>query len=423
LKSFRLLLPAIPIAFLLLACQPSLFAQKGEVWATTWAASPSQLVDAVAKVPKFQTLFHPEPVQTIREIVHTSIGGDKVRIRFTNAFGSEPLEIVTAHVAVRDKRDAIVPATDQHLVFGGTSIVIVPPGAIVLSDPVNLRFAPHSDLAITLVTKGRNGTSTLHALALQTSYTAEGDQAAATSLTSPSDISSWPFLSEIEVADATEKASVVIALGDSITDGALTHANTNRRWPDILSERLAQSGLNIGVGNAGIAGNRLLHDGEGPFAAAFGVSALARLDRDAIAMAAVKYMIVSIGLNDIGQPGSNGVSADSAVSANQIEQALLQIVARAHVHGIRVMGATLTPFAAAKAPGYFSEEKEKKREAVNEWIRTAGAFDAVADFDKAVRDSQHPLLFDPQFDGGDGLHPSAAGMQALADCIPLGFFH
>jgi lysophospholipase L1-like esterase len=178
----------------------------------------------------------------------------------------------------------------------------------------------------------------------------------------------------------------------------------------------------IGIGNAGTAGNRLLHDGEGSLGPAFGPSALARFDRDVLALAGVRYMIVLLGINDIVQPGTTGVSADSAVSAAAIEGALRQLVERAHVHGIRAMGATLLPFANAKSPDYFSEEKEKKREAVNQWILSSGIFDAVADFDAATRDPQHPHQLQQEFNGGDSLHPSPSGLQAMADSIPLDFF-
>jgi lysophospholipase L1-like esterase len=416
---YALLVGALAVITVAFTTSAPLAAQQ-QKWVTTWAASPARYVTNAPAI-SVKALLTPPPEQTIRNIVHVSLGGEKIRVRISNALSAEPLIVPSAYVALRTNDDAIDSATSRALTFSGNSSITIPPGADALSDPVALHMPAKSDLAVSLFTRGRTGTGTLHPLALQTSYAVAGDQAASASLNAPEKIPSWPFLSEVEVA-APENSSAVIAFGDSITDGALSKTDTNLRWPDDLFTRLTDAHLVIGVGNAGIAGNRLLHDGEGGFGPAFGPSALSRFDRDVLALAGVRYMIVLLGINDIGQPGTNGVSADSAVSAEAIEGALRQLVERAHVHGIRVMGATLLPFANTKSPDYFSEEKEKKREAVNQWILSSGIFDAVADFDAATRDPEHPHQFREEFNGGDSLHPSAAGLQAMADSIPLDFF-
>ena len=415
----------IVAAALALGAGVPLSAQQ-EPWVTTWAASPARYASS-APSTAVKALASPPAEQTLRNIVHVSLGGEKVRIRLCNALSSEPLVVPDVFVAVRAKDDAIDPATSRAVTFSGSRSFTIPAGADMLSDPIALHFTAGADLAVSVFTRGRTGTGTLHPLALQTSYAASGDQAGRTSLHGAEKIFSWPFLSEIEVA-APAHVSTVVAFGDSITDGAITKPDTDLRWPDDLSARFQAAHLVLGIANEGIAGNRLLHDGQGGFGPLFGPSALARFDRDVLALAGVRYLIVLLGINDIGQPGTPGtasapgVPADSAVSAEEIEGALRQIVERAHVHGIRVMGATLLPFGNAKAPEYFSEEKEKKREAVNQWVRGSGVFDAVADFDAATRDPQHPRQMRQKFDGGDGLHPGAAGMKALADSIPLDFF-
>jgi lysophospholipase L1-like esterase len=367
----------------------------------------------------FKTLLTPEPEQTLREIVHVSLGGQGVRIRVSNAFGKVPLRLSDAHVAVRDHNATIVAATDRALTFNGEAGITIPAGADVLSDSMDMAVPAHADLAVSLVTEGRTSTDTGHFYALQTSYTAPGDQAAALSLRTAAEIPSWAFLSEVQVANSAPHAGAVVAFGDSITDGAHSTADTNGRWPDRLSERLAAAKRDLAVTDAGIVGNRLLHDGQGPLGGIFGPNALARFDRDVLAQAGVRDVIVLLGINDIGQPGAGDVPADTAVTSTQIEGALRQIAERAHEHQIRVIGATLLPFEGTASPGYYSPEKESKRQAVNAWIRTSGVFDGVADFDKAVQDPKHPARILPEFDGGDHLHPSDAGMKAMAGAVPL----
>jgi lysophospholipase L1-like esterase len=232
----------------------------------------------------------------------------------------------------------------------------------------------------------------------------------------------WPYLTEVQVSGRDARKGTIVAFGDSITDGALTTPETNRRWPNRLYERLAEKKRDIAVTDAGIVGNRLLHDAQGQFATAFGVNALARFDRDVLSQAGVRDVIVLLGVNDIGQPGSGGVPADSAVSVRELEGALSQLADHAHERGLRIMAATLLPFGDTKATGYYTPEKEQMREELNAWIRQSQKFDAVADFDKAVQDPTNPMRMRPEFDGGDHLHPNDAGDKAMADSIPLNFF-
>jgi lysophospholipase L1-like esterase len=232
-------------------------------------------------------------------------------------------------------------------------------------------------------------------------------------------ITSWIFLAGVDV-EAAQRAAALVAFGDSITDGARSTPDTNRRWPNILATRLlARKGHEIGVLDAGIGGNRILHDAQTNIA--FGVNALARFDRDALDQPGVKYVVVMEGINDLGHAGSSAPASET-VSADDLIAGMRQLIAKAHDRGVKIFGATLTPFEGTVFAGYFSPEKELKRRALNEWIRTAKAFDGVIDFDKAVRDPDHPDRILPAYDSGDHLHPSDAGYKAMADSIDLKLF-
>jgi len=416
----RVLLAAAVVA-LIFFCGADLRAQT-EIWRATWAASPSSWHSADPIPAPIKPYPYVETDQTIRNIVHVSSGGDQCRIRVSNVFGTEPLMIGSTHVGLQEMKSAIVAGTDHAVTFDGETAVSIPPGADVLSDPIPLEVPAAANLAVSLTTHGPRSIYTIHFYALQTSYFAPGDQAGAASLSDATDISSWPYLTEVQVAGRSADKGTVVAYGDSITDGALTTAEMNRRWPNGLYERLAAKKKNLAVTDAGIIGNRLFHDAQGTYKTAFGVNALARFDRDVLSQAGARYVVVLLGINDIGQPGSGGVPADSAVTTAQLEMALSQLADHAHDHGMRVMAATLLPFSVAKAPGYYSPEKERMREELNAWIRQSKKFDGVADFDKAVQDPKDPLRMRAEFDGGDHLHPNDAGDKALADSIPLDFF-
>jgi lysophospholipase L1-like esterase len=417
------------IAALLAQC---VFAQSGEHWVSTWATSPQQprafptprppappTAGATTPAPPTPPA-PPRPVaitsfhnQTLRMIAHTSIGGRRVRIELSNVFGSTPLAIGAAHIAVRDKDSAIVAASDRALLFGGRPTCWIPPGATEISDAVNLDVPAASDLAVSIYVPEDAMADTMHAVGLHTTYISkEGDTTAAPAIADATTTQSFYFLTNVDVAAPPDSAAIV-TFGDSITDGAVSTPNTDRSWPSFLARRLAASGgSNIAVLNQGISGNRLLRDGAG-------VNALARFDRDVLVQPGVKWLMILEGINDIGLGLRSGAAASDAVTSDDLIGALKQLVERAHAHGIRVIGCTLTPFEGA---AYYSEAGEMARAAVNQWIRSPGAFDAVVDFDAATRDPEHPRQFRQGFNNGDHLHPNDAGYQAMADAIDLSVF-
>jgi len=322
------------------------------------------------------------------------------------------LLIGAAHVAISAGGAAIKPGTDRALTFSGHSSIAVPPGAPVLSDPVDLKAADLASLAISIYLPQTTGPATWHLEGKQTAFIVLGDATGASDLGANATTSTARFfLSGVE-AGSFERKSAIVTFGDSITDGTQSTVDTNHRWPDRLAERLAASGDDdTGVVNEGISGNRILHDNAGP-------NALSRLDRDVLATPAVRFMTVLLGINDIG---FGGFIPTEAVTADDIIGGYRQLIARAHSRGIRIYGATLTPFDNVGSP-YFSAAHEVQRQTVNAWIRTSGEFDAVIDFDKVVRDPNNPSKLLPAFDSGDHLHPSDAGYKAMADSINLKLF-
>ena len=356
--------------------------------------------------------------QTLREIVHTSIGSNTVRVRLSNAYGKQTVEIGAAHIALRAKGPEIVAASDHALTFGGRPTVSIPPNALVLSDPVKLDVPPAGDLAISLFLPKAVTGAGIHYSAQQTSYIAPGNATNTPTLSDATTMTSWVFLTGVDVL-APESASAVVAFGDSITDGARSTVDANHRWPNILADRLQHSNKKVAVLDAGIGGNRILHDATSNVR--FGVNALARFDRDVLAQPGVKYVIVLEGINDLGHAGTSAPESET-VSSDDLIAAMRQMIERAHEKGLKIFGATLTPFEGTSFPGYFTPEKEVKRKALNEWIRTGGAFDGVIDFEKAVRDPQNPNRMLAAYDGGDHLHPGDAGYQAMGAAIDLKLF-
>ncbi|MET0980714.1 MAG: SGNH/GDSL hydrolase family protein [Telluria sp.] len=384
-------------------------------WVGTWGTAP-----AGPPLPAQTQTFND---QTLRLIVHTSIGGSQVRIRVSNELGTTPLRIGAAHIARRGAGAEIMTGTDRVLTFSGSPSITIPAGAPVLSDPVDLDVPALSDLAVSLYLPGQVQATTIHGSAFQTNYVSlPGNFTGAATLPTQRTITSWPFLTEVDVS--APGSGAIVALGDSITDGAVTTVDANRRWPDLLALRLqtTRDRLNtrLGIVNRGIGGNRLLRDpGEQPL---FGRAALARFDRDVLATAGVQHLVVLIGINDIGHPGTGTIPASEAVTPQDLIAGYRQLIARAHAKGIPVYGATLTPFEGTVFPGYYTPEKEAVRQAVNNWIRTSDEFDGVIDFDRAVRDPAHPTRMLPAYDSGDHLHPNDLGMQAMANAIPLELF-
>jgi lysophospholipase L1-like esterase len=375
----------------------------GKHWVVTWMAAPM--------AGSANDVFRD---QTIRMIVHTSIGGKRVRVEFSNAFGKRSLHIGAAHVAIRASGDAIVPGSDRALTFDGSPSVTVPPGAPVLSDPVDLDVPPLSDLAVSLYVSGRAGPATVHQLALQTSYISNtGNFTSAVKMPYRWTDTTWYWLTGVDV-EAGPETSAIVAFGDSITEGFNAKPNTNNSWPSQLAARLQANPAtaHLAVVNAGISGNRILHAVDGP-------AGLARFDRDVLARDGVKYVIVLEGINDLGFPYLPGAHGQQQVTAREVIDGLKQIVARAHAHGLKVFGGTLTPY---EGCFYYSRKGEAEREAVNRWIRSSGAFDGVIDFDAALRDPANPLRLRPAYDSGDHLHPGAAGYKAMADAVPLSLF-
>jgi lysophospholipase L1-like esterase len=374
-------------------------------WVGTWAASP---MVAQGYAMKAFTLT------TLRQIVHISNGGEQLRIRLSNAYGTDSLAIADVHVAVSAGESAIKEGTDHAVTFGGAASIRLAPGAEVYSDPVPLAVAPLSDVAISFFFPNQvMRAETYHQLGLQTNYQVDGDQSGAATLSNATKLNSWYFLDGVDVP-AVEGSRAIVTVGDSITDGALSTPDTNQRWPDQLAARLKQEhGLeNVAVLNQGISGNRVLNEGAGP-------SAVARIDRDVLGQDGAKYVIVLDSINDIGRLASKFLAPEDDITAENLEFGLRQLAEAAHEHGIKAYGATLTPYGGA---GYSSDRGEQVREAVNNWIRTSGVFDGVVDFDKIMQDPANPTHFNAAYDSGDHLHPNDAGYKAMADGIDLKLF-
>jgi lysophospholipase L1-like esterase len=377
-----------------------------ESWVGAWAASP---LDGDP--------WHTTPTlvdSTLREVVHTSLAGKALRVRFTNEFGTEPLRIAGASVALSTGASSIDTGSLQPLSFSGSPSVVIPPGAFVLSDLADLAAPAFANLAISFYLPVQQISHvSVHTSAQQDNYIQRGNAVSAASFDAPAVVQSWYFVKGVDVEPAYPHAAAVVAFGDSITDGAYVTVNSNHRWPDDLAVRLHDNSAtaNLSVLDEGIGGNCVLIQ-------CAGVNALARFDRDVLAAPSVKYVIVLESINDIGrlhEPNQPNYS----LTAQDLEQGLLQLVARAHEHGIKVFGATLTPYQGA---GYSTEKGEAIREAVNAWILSGKAFDGVIDFDKAVRDPANPKVFAARDDSGDHLHPGDAGYEDMANSIDLSLF-
>ncbi len=383
------------------------------MWVATWGTSQ--------QIPEPQNTLPPEDLTdaTLRQVFHLSVGGPAIRVHFSNAFGTEPLPITSAHIArpLSPASSAIDPSSDRPLTFAGNAEATIPPGAELISDPVDYIVPSLSDLDVTIYLQSPPARETGHPGSRATSYYVHGNLVGAATLAEPKHVDHWYQVSEIDVQSAPGSASI-IALGDSITDGHGATTNGNDRWTDVLAARLQGSPTthNIGVSNQGIGGNHLLSDGLGP-------NVLARFDRDVLAPTAARWVIVFEGVNDLGGLARNGeVSAEQhPVLVERVLAAYQQITERAHSHGLRVFGATITPYVGSNYyhPGTLSEAD---RQAVNHWIRSPGNFDAVIDFDGVVHDPEHPDRLLPAYDCGDHLHPSPAGYKAMGDAIPLSLF-
>jgi lysophospholipase L1-like esterase len=395
---------ALAFAFAL-SVLPASAAKPDQRWVGSWAAAPT---GAPAKIGEGSL-----QESTLREIVRLSIGGSSVRIVVSNEFGTDPLTVDGASIALSAGGGTIKPGTAQMAQFDGKPSITIPGGAMVLSDPIAMPVAPLSNLAVSLyVSEQKMSMMTRHDGSQTTNYIAKGNQLTAATMEDAKSERPWMFLKGVDVL-AGDDAATIVALGDSITDGATSMPDANDRWPNFLANRLQANKkfAHLGVLNEGISGNRLLRDGAGQ-------SALARLDRDVIAQAGVKYLIILESINDIGG-AFNPMRPHDPVTAEQLIQGLTQIIDRAHLHGIKVIGATLTPYVGA---GYSSPAGEEAREKVNEFIRNSGKFDAVVDFEKVIADPQNPKQILPAYNVKDHLHPNDAGYKALGDSIDLKLF-
>jgi lysophospholipase L1-like esterase len=395
----------------------------GDHWVATWATATVGRPQSPPPAPAPATATATAPAQpapyvhfnnqTLRQIVHTTVGGSQARVVFSNAFGTTPLTIGAAHVALRDKESAIVAATDRSLTFSGRSTSTIPAGAVMFSDPVALAVPLAGDLAIDLYLPGNTNAPsplTMHSAAHQTSYVSEtGNHAGETTLPVVATTESWFGVAHVDVM-APASVQTVVAFGDSITDGTRSTTNMNGRWPDVLARRLAAQKLALGVANGGIGGNRVLTEG----APQAGINALARFDRDVLDIPGVRYAIVLEGINDIGNARENPTpTAEDVIAGHQ------QLIERAHMRSVKMFGATLTPFEGAN---YYAAAGEAKRRALNNWIRTGRAYDGVVDFDAATRDPAHPGRLLATYDSGDHLHPNDAGYKAMGEAIDLALF-
>ena len=402
-----------------LTAQNSNEQSPNEHWIATWTAAPLQapavrLASVGQPVSAAQQALIGFNNQTIRMITPISVTGRRVRVHLSNAYGTTPLVIGAVHVALHGKDSAIVAGSDHALSFGGKPGFTIPAGASALTDSVDFDAPPLAELAVSLFVASATGAPTVHAVGSHTTYISQpGDMSAQAAFTDAATTQSYYWLSGVDVL-APASASTIVAFGDSITDGARSSVDTNSSWPSRLSKRLLANHATsaFAVANQGIAGNRILRD-------VAGTNALARFDTDVLSPAGVRWLVVLEGINDIGRgTGPNAVPAD-AVTAEDLIAGLRQMVERAHVRGIRVAGATLTPYTGA---AYFSEKGEGIRDTVNNWIRSGKAFDAVIDFDAATRDPERPKQLRAAYDSGDHLHPNDAGYNAMAESIDLTIF-
>ena len=419
-------------AVCLVALEPAVFAQNesSERWVGTWSTSevgrpqlppppapalpPFQQNQCPPAAPAAPTFMHFNN-QTLRQIVHTSIGGSSVRVVLSNAYGTAPLTIGAAHIALREKDSSIQSAAGHSLSFSGRPTVTIPANAVLYSDPVDLTVPSMADLAIDLYLPGSTDTPvplTMHTGSFQTNYVSEtGNHVGKGSLPVVATVQNWFVIYRVEV-QAPRSVGGLVTFGDSITDGTRSTPDKNNRWPDQFVRRLSSQNppIRMGVMNAGIAGNRVLSEG----AFQVGINALARFEHNALSQPGVTHIVVMEGINDIGNARTNPTP-----TAEDIIAGYKQMIAQAHSRGLKIYGATLTPFYGA---AYYTEVGETKRQAVNRWIRTSKAFDGVIDFDAATQDPSDPKKFLPAYDACDHLHPNDAGYKAMADAIDLNLF-
>ncbi len=380
-------------------------------WVGGWATTPSA-TDGIALQD-----------QTVRMIAHASLGAGMLRVRLSNAYGLGNLHIGAASLALRGDGADTVPGSDRAVTFNGAPSTTIAAGALVVSNPVELDVPPLADLAVSVYLPGELTDGfpiTGHGNARQTNYiSTRGDFTAATALPVEETTETCLFVSGIDML-APGGTGGIVALGDSLTDCNISRVDANNRWPDQLARRLAgrDGGRALGVMNVGIGGNRLIHDSRGG-------SAQSRFDRDVIAQPGATHVIVMLGINDIR---NRGRKPEEEVTVDEMIAGLHQLTVRAHAHGLKIFGGTMLTFENEDfnpppgLPGLYTPEGEAKRVAINAWIRDGGAFDAVIDFEQALRDPARPTQMLPAYDCGDHLHPSDAGYLRMGDIIDLSLF-
>ena len=398
---------------------PCLAPAQRTAWVATWTASPEP-----ADPGPNQPMLNLQD-QSVRERVRISAGGPELRIRLSNEYGSSPLLIGSATVAIPNGPAGIRPDTIRSVTFAGRNSITIPAGSPALSDPVTFPVAYGAEISVTLYFPKRVATPTLHALALKRAVVSPpGDHTREKNIQGGSEDPRSILISAVLVP-AHPSQRLVVAFGDSIVDGDGSTVDADHNWPSDLIRRLGNTpDASIAVVNQGVAGNRLL--GEGPIAS-FGVCALARFDRDALSVPGVTHIVLLEGINDLGFPGAKlgklSLAAPAEVrSADDLIGAYRQLLSRARVRGVKLIGSTITPWEGIDIPGYYSEAKEATRQAVNKWIRTSREFDGVIDFDAVLRDPARPSRLLPRLASEDHLHPNDAGYQAMADAIDLALF-
>jgi lysophospholipase L1-like esterase len=391
-------------------------AAGAEPWITTWAATPAPRWAEELPAP-FNV---PEVLgdQTVRQIARISVGGDQLRVVLSNEFGTRPVTIGSATVALSSGGSTIDPATVKPLTFGGKSSAVIPPGAPLVSDPVDLPVKALSSVAVSFYLPKRTGITSVHWDGAQTTYvSATGDKTKEPDFKADSTDKSRLLLSRI-LTTAKPDSSAIVFFGDSITDGACSTVDTNNRWPDHIAERLQAEGHpDVAVVNEAYSGDRVLTNG-------MGTNALSRFDMSVLSHPHVSTVVMMMGINDIGWPGKDAITpSDPEPTAEDVIAGYKQIIDRAHDHGIRFVGVTLTPFVdtfqGLPTSGYYTPEKEKIREAVNDWIRANKTADGLIDFDKLLEDPKSPNHINPAYDCGDHLHPNDTGYQAMAKAVDL----
>ena len=399
---------ALAAALCLTLASPAMAAPQP--WVPAWYASPEPSATDKAFVQD----------QTLRQTLRVSAGGTSVRVRLSNAYGTQPLRLDDIHLARRDSGSRVDLASDVAVTFNGRRGVTIAPGAYVLSDALPVAVKADSDLAVSIYVKTQTPLTTVHDIQRGALYVAPGNQIGAAELaTAGVDLGvgrAFPWLAEIEVSGSPQRGAL-FTFGDSITDGYGIDPDAGRTWPDVLSARLHAAKIPLSVVNAGVSGNRLLHHGQW---ARFGEGGLARFDRDVLAQPNASAVVILIGINDLGH--AQGPGSDGYVSADDLIDGMTQLAQRARERGLRVYTATLTPFKNTVFKDYYSEDKEGRRQAINAWIRKSPVFDGVFDLEKAVEDPANPGQLLPAYDLGDHLHPNTAGDAVMGNAIPLTAF-